>query len=119
MNKSIDAVKALALSLKEEEGVIPFIVESNEMSPTIKRGSIIGIDTTCRDYVEGEIYVLDINNPQYKIKCAPLIRRIFGHMNQGRVCGDNPLTPVDENVSIKDVLPQIVGRVKWIIQKIY
>lgn len=94
-------------------GIVVFRVRGNSMSPTISDGALIGMDKGDRQIVSGDVYVV---RRTYEGAC---IRRVF-------VDGDLiKLVPENRDhqaTTLKDVNPAspdfILGKVKWVIQKL-
>jgi hypothetical protein len=102
--------------IEKDTPIIPFRMESNEMSPAIRKGAILGIDVSNKNISSGEPHALFFGKPPFD---AVAIRYIVSvGIGTFRLLADNPGFPA-EDVKGEELLPRILGRVKWIVQKVY
>jgi transcriptional regulator with XRE-family HTH domain len=91
----------------------PINVSGHSMEPTIFNGAYVGVDTDEKQIISGEIYALRLQHE------GIVIKRLFMEVDRVTLRSDNPSYPLS-SIPIEK-LPEdfIVGRVKWVIQKLY
>ena len=90
-----------------------FTVSGHSMEPTIFNGAYVGVDSDEKQIISGEIYALRLQHEGIAIK------RLFMEVDRVILRSDNPLFP--ESSIPLEKLPEdfILGRIKWVIQKLY
>lgn len=89
-------------------GIVPYIVLSGSMEPSISTGSIVLVDTTEKDYRIGDII-------SYKIEDQIVTHRIV-KMENGVYKTKGDSNEIEDSVSLN--ISQIIGKVKVSIPKL-
>jgi phage repressor protein C with HTH and peptisase S24 domain len=86
------------------------------MATSIGRGAIVGVDTSeehRKCFINGEVYCIGYENPDIY---PTLYRFISTGMDTVRLASDNKNHP-SYDLEKRDIMPKIIGRVVWAIQK--
>lgn len=94
-------------------GLYTIKYEASSMSPLIKRGAYVGIDTTQKNVISGELY--GVNLP-YE---AVVIKRVYLDVPNNMIImkAENKEHP-DTTLPLESLGSTIIGRVSWILQKL-
>lgn len=96
-----------------KKSIMPIKIKGHSMEPTIFDGAIVGVDKNDKEIVSGEVYAVWLD---YE---GAVIKRVHVSENKLILKSDNKNNYPDIEVE-KDKISQhfIIGRVRWIMQKI-
>jgi len=109
-NEPIDTIMVPSDFMKPS--IVPIKIKGESMEPTIYEGAVVGIDKEDKEIISGKIYAVWL---PYE---GAVIKRIFIDIDKVILKSDNisfpeislPFKELDDNF--------ILGRVKWIIQRL-
>ena len=88
-------------------------VYGHGMEPTIFDGAHVGVDTQDKRIISGEVYAVQM------LQEGIVIKRVYIDMKKLILRSDNPLFP-ESSIPFEKLSENfILGRVKWVIQKLY
>lgn len=93
-------------------GVQVFKIETSSMEPLIRKNAYIGIDTTQKNIVSGEIYAIHVPFEGISLK------RVFldGDAQRLVLRAENPLHP-DQFIPLEKHAERIIGSITWVMQE--
>ena len=93
------------------EGMLVFHVQTGGMEPTLRKGGYVGVDTTMRHLVSGEVYALLMPHE------GVAFRRIVQDSETGMflLCFDQAGLP-ETRMQVNILLARILGKAAWALQ---
>lgn len=92
--------------------IVPIKIQGESMEPNIYDGAIVGVDKEDRQLISGKVYAVWL---PYE---GAVIKRLYIDAEKITLKSDNPLFPT-YSIAIKEIPDNLIlGRVKWVIQKL-
>lgn len=89
-----------------------FSVNSAAMEPTVRRNAYVGVDSTCRRPLSGELFALFAPHE------GVIIRRLYVDSDNERILlRTDAVGHPESSLSIETVSERILGRVVWVLQE--
>jgi len=87
------------------------LIRGRSMEPTIMDGAVVGIDTTSKQVVSGELYAIWL---EYE---GAVVKRLYIERDFVRVCSDNPAFK-EMQITHEDITGDtfILGKMSWLMQ---
>lgn len=91
--------------------VMVFKMEAANMEPTIRKGAFVGVDTSLKNIVSGEVYAVFIPNEGVALK------RLFHDVEKSRFIlrSENPMHP-EQHLPVDKRSDFIIGKAVWVQQ---
>jgi SOS-response transcriptional repressor LexA len=93
-------------------GIVPVMIQGESMEPNLYNGAVVGVDEKDRQVISGKVYAVWLD---YE---GAVVKRVYVEPDKIVLKSDNPGFP-ESHLDIKNISDGfILGRVKWVIQKL-